>query len=164
MWNQDGIFAVALGWERGGRGGEEAGPSGLLLGCGRNPEKGRGPRGGSQDASAQTRGPLSLGRKPRGPLAVSFLPPGSLPAAGPSPPVPLISCFLWGLRRARSCLGQAAEAEEALLPASPGRVCGHMSVGDLGGWLKRSHREQGKKKRGSWHCTGLSSDAGPTAS
>lgn len=81
---------VALAWEPGGRGDDEAGPSEPMLGCSRNPEKGRRPRGGGMDACAQTRGALRLQRKPMWPLAASSLPPSSLQATRLSPPVPLI--------------------------------------------------------------------------
>lgn len=109
---------MALGWERGGRGGEEVGLQGSCWAAA-GTQKVEGPRGGSQDASAQTSGPFESREETQGASCSVLPPPGSLPAAGPSPPVPLISCFLWALCRASAAaLGQAAEAEEALLPAS----------------------------------------------
>ena len=157
-WHFCGGFGLGTGWE-GWRGGWAFwAPAGLR----QEPRKGEGAEGRRPGRQCSDKGALEAPEETQGGLLQC---PSSLPAAaGPSPPVPLISCFLWGLLRARSCLDQAAEAEEALLPASPGRVCGHVSVGGLGGSLKRCHRTQGKEKRGYRHCTGLSSDPGPTAS
>lgn len=97
------------------------------------PRKGEGAGGGGQDACAQTRGPLRLQRKPRV-ASCSVLPPSQQPAGRPARPTcPSDPCFLWGLRGACSCQDQAADTGAALLPASAGRVCGHVSVGLLEG-------------------------------
>ena len=96
---------------------------------------------------------------------MSFLPPSRQPAGRRAQPT-CPSDLLLPLGPPQSpqlprpgCRGRGSP------PAGlPGPCVGHMSMGDLGGWLKRSHRKQGKEQHGSWHCTGLSSDPGPTVS
>ena len=146
-------FCSGFGLGEAGRGEEEAEPSGPMLGCGRNPEKGRGSGEGGEDACAQTRGPLKLQRKLRV-ASCSLLPPPSIPqAAQPSPPGPLIACFLW------------ASVEPAAAWTSLPRLCVWTleCEGFCGGPLKQCHRAQRKEEHGSQHWTDLSSVICPIA-
>lgn len=106
-----GIRMAFLRWLWAGRGDEEAGLPGPMLGCSRNPEKGRGSGGGIEDACARQAGPLRLWRKPR--VASRSVPPPSGLQAPAQPTCPSDPCFLWGLRGACSYPSQAAEAEAA---------------------------------------------------